>query len=496
MSVLLRIFLVLLLVALPPLLVLSLILAFGDAIVARLGQGTTLLLVTLAAIGWAAAMSLVAARSFGRDIEALIGVAERGPEADAPATEAQRRLVAALDERNQQLAQLAAHVRAVPITDDAASVAARVVTAVRAVTGNPTWTFAVLHSADPAELPSGVYGDEDRRSPAPLDELHRWASVTDEADASGVRYGEGAWGAFVAVDVGEEQLVSGMFLAPWEGRPQPTVADRNLLLLVAQHASLALEHALLYARARQQAEELDRLASVQRDFLRGISHDLQTPLTSIRAVASELRATDGLGDAASADLAIIEHQADRLRRMVAQLLAVSRLEAGVLRPAVDVVRVEPIVQRTWKALRAERPFDLAVEGEPHLALADADRLEQVLWALLDNAVKYSPPRTPIAVRLIGQRQSDGSLASAIEVDDRGVGMDRETQRRAFEQFYRSEVARQMVPDGSGIGLYAAAGLVEAMGGTIAVRHGADERGTVISITLPAETLAGQAEASG
>ena len=81
--------------------------------------------------------------------------------------------------------------------------------------------------------------------------------------------------------------------APWEGRLDPTPAEIALLTLVGQHAGTALEHSLLYAQVRQQADELNRLAGVQADFLRGVTHDLQTPLTSIAALATELRADAG-----------------------------------------------------------------------------------------------------------------------------------------------------------------------------------------------------------
>ena len=81
--------------------------------------------------------------------------------------------------------------------------------------------------------------------------------------------------------------------------------------------------------------------------------------------------------------------------MVGQLLAVSRLEAGALESRQEIFRAEPIVQRTWDALRnTDHDFAFVVDGEPHLVVGDPDRFEQVLWALLDNAVKYSPaPRS-------------------------------------------------------------------------------------------------------
>ena len=248
-----------------------------------------------------------------------------------------------------------------------------------------------------------------------------------------------------------------------------------------------MEHALLVEQLRAQTEELNRMASVQSDFLRGVTHDLQTPLTRVSALAAEVGEQPQLSEASRADLETISHQADRLRRMVAQLLVASRLEVGALQPAQEVFRVEPIVQRTWDALRAGRPFQLEVAGIPHLVVADPDRFEQVLWALLDNAVKYSPAGSAVAVRLSGDRAAARELQSVIQIRDEGSGMDEEAQARAFEQFYRSETARRLAPDGSGVGLYAARGLVEAMGGTIEIasRLGG---GTTVTLTLPAEPL--------
>ena len=104
----------------------------------------------------------------------------------------------------------------------------------------------------------------------------------------------------------------------------------------------------------------------------------------------------------------------------------------------------------------------------------------MLWALLDNAVKYSPDGSPIGV-VIGPE--DGRLA--ITVRDEGMGMDDATRGLAFDQFYRADQARKLAPDGSGVGLYAARGLMEAMGGTIEI----DSRlggGTAVTLRVPAE----------
>ena len=109
-----------------------------------------------------------------------------------------------------------------------------------------------------------------------------------------------------------------------------------------------------------------------------------------------------------------------------------------------------------------------------------DRVEQVLWALFDNAVKYSPPGSPIEVAVQPVR---GRLTVAVR--DRGAGMDAETRAHAFDQFFRATQARRAAPDGSGVGLYAARGLMEAMGGEIAI-GGELGSGTEVRLTLPAE----------
>jgi signal transduction histidine kinase len=165
---------------------------------------------------------------------------------------------------------------------------------------------------------------------------------------------------------------------------------------------------------------------------------------------------------------------------VSQLLVASRLEAGVFTPQSEVFAVQPLVERTWAALRADRPFHLSVTGTPHLAVGDPGRVEQVLWAVFDNAVKYSPAGSPVVATI-----ASGSDQVAITVRDVGAGMDGEARAHAFDQFYRSSQARKLAPDGSGVGLYAARGLVEAMGGTIEVDSELGS-GTSITIRVPAE----------
>jgi signal transduction histidine kinase len=474
----LRVFVALLLAILPPILLLLAVERLTESVFA--GNATLVAVVVfVGALGWAAMLAIIFTGGLADEVRSFLSLAERGATPDAEGGDAYQQMALSLDERNRQLATLAGEASRVPIDDEPRAVVAALVSAVRVVMRDPTWRCAVMTSVTPDLLPPGIYqGIDDELPMEQIGELERWASVTD-ADRP-ARHVEGPWGAFAVADVAVSDRLGAILYAPWEGRKDPSPAEIALLTLVGQHAGTALEHSLLYAQVREQADELNRLAAVQADFLRGVTHDLQTPLTSIAALATELRAEVELSDAARNDLDSIAHQAERLRRMVSQLLVASRLDAGAFTPQQEVFAVPPLVERTWAALRADRSFELDVAGAPHLAVADPDRLEQVLWAVLDNAVKYSPAGSAIRAEV---RPANGMLR--VTIRDHGAGMDDETRRKAFDQFYRSDAARRIAPDGSGVGLYAAAGLMRAMGGGIVVESRVGE-GTAVTLEVPAE----------
>jgi len=476
----LRVFIGLLLAVIPPILMVVGALLLTGSILRDVNPDQVAILVVVGAIVWAAILAIVFSRSLAEDFQSLLSLAQRGDQGHDPELgAAYRQLADLLDERNRQVSALARQASDVPIDDEPRAVVPALVSAVRRVMRDSTWRCAVLASGNTELLPPGVYhGTEDDQGPEPLGDLERWAAVSDAEHPA--RRIEGPWGAFTVIDVAASDRLRAILYAPWEGRMDPTPAEIDLNMLVGQHAGTALEHSLLYAQVRSQADELNRLAAVQADFLRGVTHDLQTPLTSIGALATELTADEHMPGSARGDLESITHQAERLRRMVSQLLVASRLEAGVLTPQQEVFAVPPLIERTWAALRADRPFVLSVDGPAHLAVADPDRLEQVLWALLDNAVKYSPAGSPIGVDIGPQ---NGSLA--ITVRDQGSGMDESTRQRAFEQFYRSKDARKLAPDGSGVGLYAARGLMVAMAGSIAIESELGS-GTTVTLRIPAE----------
>jgi signal transduction histidine kinase len=483
----LRVFVALLLAILPPIVLLVAADRLAEGLFGAANAMLVALVVFLAALGWAAMLALIFTSGLADEVRSYLSLAERGADRDAADTgDAYRQMAISLDERNRQLDTLAREASAVPIDDEPRAVVGALVSAVQTIMRDPTWRCAVMTSATPDLLPPAVYhGTDDEHAEEPIGELERWASVTGAERPA--RHVEGPWGAFAIADVAVSDRLGAILYSPWEGRLDPTPAEIALLTLVGQHAGTALEHSLLYAQVRRQADELNRLAGVQADFLRGVTHDLQTPLTSIAALATELRADPDQSEAVRTDLDSIAHQAERLRRMVSQLLVASRLDAGVFTPQQEVFAVRPVLERTWAALRADRPFELQETGPPHLAVADEDRLEQVLWAVLDNAVKYSPAQSPVHAGINAQ---DGTLA--ITIRDRGAGMDAATREHAFEQFYRSDAARRLAPDGSGVGLYAASGVMQAMGGRIEVASHVGE-GTAVTLHVPAEPSGGEGE---
>ena len=476
----LRVFVGLLLAVLPPILLLLAAALLTERVFHSDNPNLVAAVVFLGALLWAGILAIVFTGRLADEFRSFLSIAEAGADPGlAEERTAYQRLATTLDERNRQVSALAQQSSLVPIDDDPRSVVGSLVSAVRVVMSDPTWRLAVLASTPPDLLSSGVYhATEDHQGPEPIGEMERWASTAEPERPA--RWVEGPWGAFVVIDVAVSDRMRAVLYAPWEGRVEPTPAEIGVLSLVGQHAGTALEHSLLYAQVRSQADELTRLAAVQADFLRGVTHDLQTPLTSIGALATELRANEAVPESARRDLDSISHQAERLRRMVSQLLVASRLEAGVFTPQQEVFAVPPLVERTWSALRADRPFELDVQGAPHLAIADPDRLEQVLWAVLDNAVKYSPAGSPIAVTIA----PDGDQL-AITIRDSGTGMDEVTRGKAFDQFYRSDQARKLAPDGSGVGLYAARGVMEAMDGSIEIASRLGQ-GAEVTLRVPAE----------
>jgi two-component system sensor histidine kinase KdpD len=269
-------------------------------------------------------------------------------------------------------------------------------------------------------------------------------------------------------------------VAPGDQPRRLSAAQRRLFDAFASLAATAIERAQLAdaARSAQLHAETEKL---QTALLNSISHDLRTPLVSITGALTSLE-QDGAALDEPTRQALIENareETDRLNRLVGNLLDMTRLEAGALHIVRTPSDIEDAIGSALELL--DRPLEgrtVRVDVPPDVPLVPMDfmLIVQVLFNLIDNALKYSPPEAPIEIRARAQADS-----VQVQVMDRGVGIPGDDLPRVFDKFYRVE--RPDMVSGTGMGLAICKGIVEAHGGTIT----AEQRlggGTLITFTLP------------
>jgi signal transduction histidine kinase len=238
------------------------------------------------------------------------------------------------------------------------------------------------------------------------------------------------------------------------------------------------------------SSELESLERVRRDLVANVSHELKTPISALRAHLENL--LDGVEEPEPRTLQVMLAQSERLGRLVDQLLELSRLESGDLPLHREQVQLRPLVSRVLSEIevtRARRDVDLAQDLPEDLPaiFADAERVHQVLFNLLDNAVRFTPAGG--RVRVTASRHN-GSVDVA--VTDTGPGIDAEHLPRLFDRFYRVDTARSREEGGTGIGLAIARSVVEAHGGRIWAESEPGKGSTFtfelpVAIRLPDET---------
>jgi two-component system, OmpR family, sensor histidine kinase KdpD len=257
--------------------------------------------------------------------------------------------------------------------------------------------------------------------------------------------------------------------------------ERRFLTSLAAQTALAIvrTHGEEERRRRIVFEESDRLKS---SLLRAVSHDLRTPLASIKAAATSLLLPDSvMGPEGINDLlTTIDHEADRLNRLVGNLLDLSRIEAGVLRPVLDWYDVREVIEGFLPRLHlllGPRPSSVDLQIGPLLINIDRLRIEALLLNLFENAAKYSPPMSPIELRVW-----DGKPGLSIAVADHGPGVPSHLRQRIFGTFYRGQHHSDRHP-GTGLGLAICRGIAEAHGATLRVEDTPGGGATFI-LTLP------------
>jgi signal transduction histidine kinase len=246
---------------------------------------------------------------------------------------------------------------------------------------------------------------------------------------------------------------------------------------------LAVRNAQLASRLQGSLDEMTELNRMKDDFVAVVSHELRTPLTSIQGyIKTLLQLSPDLDPQQQTSfLEAADRQGERLRRLIEQLLVVSRLESHVDPLAVTRVSLPRVVALVVDELRPRangHTFDVRISGASSDVDTDEGKLHQILSNLLENALKYSPPDTRVIVR------AEPSLHGLVlTVQDEGSGIPREASELVFERFYQVDQSATRRVGGTGLGLYICRRMADALGARVWLAR-SDRAGSEFSLFLP------------
>ena len=244
------------------------------------------------------------------------------------------------------------------------------------------------------------------------------------------------------------------------------------------------EIAQIAAEFNSLTDRLQTTEDARRRFVSDASHELKTPLAGIRLLTDSILQTDNMDPETTKEFVTdIGREAERLSRITENLLRLTRLDGGVVQAAYPVA-IEPVMRRVERMLGVVAgEKGVAISGsasEDAVALATEDDVHQILYNLMENAIKYSAAENGF-VRAEASVQ-DGQVV--ITVTDNGIGIPDEDLPHIFDRFYRVDKMRSREVGGTGLGLSIVKDTIENRGGAIRAGHGADGVGTVFTVTLP------------
>lgn len=293
----------------------------------------------------------------------------------------------------------------------------------------------------------------------------RWVRAHQPQERRGDRVASAEAELFRTKIATDEEVLGSIWATRARAEGLPDREETRLLSLAADQVGLAFRREQL-AEAANAAEVARQGEALKDALLDSVSHDLRTPLATIRAAAGSLMDPDVVWTEEERRTAAgtIDLEADRLNGLVRNLLDMSRIEGGALRPSLEVLDVEDLVQPVVRRLAgALTDHEIELRFEPGLppVRADAVHFDEVLTNLLENAAKYAP-LAPI--RVAASACDDGRVR--VRVEDGGPGVPPEAEGRLFEKFYRVPRSGEGSRRGLGIGLGVVRGLAEAMGGEV------------------------------
>ena len=317
----------------------------------------------------------------------------------------------------------------------------------------------------------------------PGDEGTAWVRVHDPRPATGEPRETGGVSYRIPITAAGVPLGSLWIVRPRSAGP-PGRGHTRVLAAAADQVGQALERDRLAEEATG-AEIARRSEAAKTALLDSVSHDLRTPLASIRAAAGSLMDPKvPLDDAARQDRAAsIDAQAERLNRLVTNLLDMSRIEAGGLHARLEVFPLEDLVRATVARFAGQLDGrTVTISMPPDLPPVSVDEIfvDEIVTNLLENAIRHAPPDVPI--RISAAAQPDGMVR--LRVEDGGAGVPDGALDRVFDKFYRVPTTSARSQRGSGLGLAVVRGFVEAMGGHVTA-HVSDLGGLAVDVDLPA-----------
>jgi PAS domain S-box-containing protein len=269
-----------------------------------------------------------------------------------------------------------------------------------------------------------------------------------------------------------------------EGRP---VLSVGTVQDVTEQRQAEAERELLIAQLREANEKLQSLDKIKSNFITMVSHELRTPLTTIKAFVELILVKQHMSEEQRRKLmSTVNVEADRLGRLIADLLDLSRIESGTLKMQSEQVSLDKLVRDVLTGMTLlfeQKGLQLSVDLEPGLPLVtgDRDRLVQVVTNILSNAVKFTLPGGTIRVAV--RQEASPAPRIAVEISDTGIGIAAPDLERIFEKFHRSDDKRTATIEGTGLGLAITREIVEHHGGSIwaTSEYG---QGSTFTFTLP------------
>ena len=263
--------------------------------------------------------------------------------------------------------------------------------------------------------------------------------------------------------------------------------DLDLAEELGRRAALAVDNARLYRASQDARAGAEKANRAKDEFLATLSHELRTPLTPILGWTVMLRSGTLDPAAIQRGLEVIERNVRAQTQLIGDLLDVSRIITGKLRLEVSPIAVVPVVEAGVEAVRSSaeaKQITLGMElpSEMPTIVGDPDRLQQVVWNLVSNAVKFTPQGGRIDVRL----RQDGSFLS-LSVTDNGKGIEPEFIPHVFERFRQADSTSTRSHGGLGLGLAIVRHLVELHGGTVHAESGGIGEGSTFTVRLPLTT---------